>query len=119
MTAQEEAPIEPKPVQVTPQADSRLEQLHAMYETLKANKDEAEKQLKAVTDAIKSEVSAMLPQGSTAATITGQAGPPLALTWVESWRLDSRKMKAEDPETYVRYATKSGTWKLEKVRGQS
>jgi hypothetical protein len=111
--------IEPKPAQVTPQAGTRLEQLHALYEEAKARKDEAEKALKAITDGIKSEVFSQLPEGATAATIAGQAGPPLAMTYVESWRLDSKRMKSEDPELYVRYAVKSGTWKLEKVRGQS
>jgi hypothetical protein len=117
MTDQEQAPIEPKPVQITPQADTRLEQLHALYETTKAAKDQAEKEHKAVVDAIKSELS-QLSGGAERVHMVGQAGPPLALTYVESWRLDSKRMKSEDAETYVRYAVKSGTWKLEKVRGQ-
>jgi hypothetical protein len=113
----EQAP-EPKPVAITPQADTRLEQLHAMYETTKAAKDEAEKAHQAVVDAIKSEISSQLPEGATSATLTGQAGPPLAMSYVETWRFDSKRFKADDPHTYVRYAKKSGSWKLEKVRGQ-
>jgi hypothetical protein len=118
MTDQPEGPtIEPKPAQVTPQAGTRLEQLHALYEEAKARKDEAETALKAITDGIKAELAQQAP-GAERVVVTGTAGPPLQMTYVESWRVDSRKLKAQDPETYVRYATKSGTWKLEKVRGQ-
>jgi hypothetical protein len=118
--AKSQAPAaEPKPVQITPQADTRLEQLHALYEAKKAAKDQAETELKAVTDAIKREMYELLPEGATSATITGQAGPTLAMTYVETWRFDSKRFKADDPHTYVRYANKSGTWKLEKAKGQS
>jgi hypothetical protein len=113
----EQAP-EPKPVQITPQADTRLEQLHALYETTKARKDEAEKAHQAVVDAIKAEVSSQLPDGATSATLSGNAGPTLAMTYVETWRFDSKRFKADDPHTYVRYAKKSGGWKLEKAKGQ-
>lgn len=115
MTEQPEIPD--RPVTVTAPEGSRLEQLHAAYEDAKAAKDEAETRLKAVVDAIKVEATQAAP-GAERIEIVGDHGPRLSLTYVESWRVDSRRLKAEDPETYVRYATKSGTWKLEKSKGQ-
>lgn len=109
--------VPPKPVVVTPQAGTRLEQLHASYEEAKAAKDEAETRLKGITDAIKAEVQQLAP-GSERMEIRGDYGPALSMTYVESWRVDSKRMRAEDPETYVRYAVKQGTWKLEKSKGQ-
>ena len=40
------------------------------------------------------------------------AGPALTLTYSESWRIDAKRLKAEDPETYVRYAKKGGSWSM-------
>lgn len=35
-----------------------------------------------------------------------------AMSWVEQWRLDSKRMKAEDPAAYVKYAVKNGHYEL-------
>jgi hypothetical protein len=46
-------------------------------------------------------------------TLAGPPGmPALSLTYVESWRLDSKRLKEEDPRKYVQYAKKSAHWEL-------
>lgn len=100
---------------VVAEPDTRLSQLHAAYEDAKAHADDAAKRLKAITDAIKVELNTAAPD-ETRVELRGEAGPALRLAYSERWTLDSRKMKAEDPETYVRYARKSGAWSLTKVR---
>lgn len=98
------------PVIVEPPAESRLAQLHAAYPAAKAAADEAAATLKAITDAIKLELTQAAPDEERV-TLRGD-GPTLALTYAERWTIDSRKLKAEDPETYVRYAKKGGSWTL-------
>lgn len=107
------------PVNVTPEPGSRLEQLHARYEMAKAKADEAEAELKTITDAIKAEALALVDGNVTAIELTHWAGVPipLRLTYVESWRVDAKRLKAEDPVAYAMYATKSGTWQLRKAAG--
>jgi hypothetical protein len=97
-------------------AGERLAQLHAQYELLKVEADEAAARLKACTDAIKLELTQQSP-GHTKYRLPAGPGPELTLTYVESWRVDARKLKAEDPLTYVRYAKKSGSWTLKAAQG--
>lgn len=96
--------------------DTRLAQLHASYADAKAKADEAGKQLKAITDAIKVELNTAAPE-ETRVELRGDAGPALVLRYSERWTLDSKKLKAENPETYVRYARKGGAWSLTQARG--
>ena len=104
------------PVLVQPDTGSRLEDLHARYAQLKATADAANEQLKAVTDAIKRELTDAAP-GQPKIELNGPAGPALRLTYSETWRFDSRSFKANDPETYVRYAKKTGSWTLKAATG--
>lgn len=109
------------PSAVVAQAGTRLEQLHAEYATAKAAADEASARLKVVTDGIKAELVAAVPDTP---RIELRAAPgadvvPLQLTYVESWRVDAKRLKAENPETYVRYAVKGGSWRLAPARGES
>lgn len=121
MTAQpaETAPIEPQPRAVQPRANSRLAQLHAAYADAKAAVDAAGEALKAITDAIKVELTAVDPNERRFELLpaNGVAARPLQLTYVESWRLDSTRMKKENPELYVTYAKKSGSWRLAPAKG--
>lgn len=103
-------------VKVEPTPGSRLEQMHAAYADAKAAADDATEKLKAITDAIKLELSQAAPEGATKVDLVGP-GPSLRLSWSETWRFDSRRFKAEDPETYVRYAKKSGAWTLRAAAG--
>lgn len=104
------------PVLVQPDTGSRLEQLHARYAEVKAAADAANEQLKAVTDGIKAELAQAAP-GQPKIELTGASGPALRLTYSETWRFDSRKFKAVDPETYVRFAKKTGSWTLKAAQG--
>ena len=106
--------FDPGPRQVQPRSNSRLAALHAAYADAKAAVDAAGEQLKAITDAIKVELTAVDPNERRFELVpaNGVQARPLQLTYVESWRVDSTKLKREDPETYVRYAKKSGSWRL-------
>lgn len=111
-TAPDCAPI---PV-VNYEPGSRLEQLHAEYWEAKAEKEGAEARLKGAVDALKVELTVAAPD-QPKVELHGAAGRPLALTYIESWRMDTKKLKAEQPLIYVTYASKSGSWKLEAKRG--
>ena len=103
------------PYVVTPNPGTRLEQLQAAYADAKAAADEAAERLKLITDGIKAALVEAAPEGQMKIGLSGVFGPALQLTYSESWRVDSTKLKAEDPVTYVRYAKKSGSWSLRQV----
>lgn len=107
-------PVTDAPLQVEPHADSRLAQLHAAYADAKAAVDAASEQLKAITDAIKVELTAVNPNERRFDLMPaeGVTARPLELRYVESWRVDSTRLKKEDPVTYATYAKKSGSWRL-------
>ena len=118
MTTQPEQPvIETPPTAVTPRKNSKLEQLHALYPEAKAKAEAAAAELKAITDGLKVELTKAAPEGADRIELTGEHGPTLRLTYIKSWRVDAKKLKAEDPETYVRYAVQGGTWQLKAARG--
>lgn len=95
--------------QVTPAPGSRLAELVAVYDHAKATADAAAERLKVVTDAIKAEAILQAP-AATCIELTGAV--PLRLVCREQWRIDTKRLKTEDPFTYVRYAKKSVTWSL-------
>lgn len=102
---------------ITPQPDSRLEQLVAQYDDAKDAADAAAERLKTLTDGIKAETTAAAPGVDKITIESPDLRKPLNLSFVESWRVDAKRMKTEDPLTYVRWAKKSaGSWKLERVR---
>lgn len=105
------AVVEPPLPVVNYEPGSRLEQLHAAYFAAKAESKDAESKLKAATDALKLELTTAAP-GAPKVGLAGSAGAPLFLSYGETWRFDSKKFKADDPLTYVRYAKKSGSWTL-------
>ena len=108
---------EPTFVQVDATATERLAALHSLYADVKERFDSAKEQLDAIKAGIKAELVAAAPAGSTKIALMGKDGPPLTLVHSESWRVDSRKLKAEEPETYVRYAKKSESWTLAPAKG--
>ena len=113
------APVPQQPAVVKSRKGSRLAALLDAYPAAKAMADEAAAQLKAITDGIKLEASQQAPDQPkvTICPAGGSEAPTLELDYRESWRIDSRKLKAEDPETYVRYAKKSGAWYLNVAKG--
>jgi hypothetical protein len=106
------------PYAVVAQPGTRLEQLQAEYPSAKAAAKEADDRLKAITDGIKAELQGAVPDRPSIELRGAGDVPTLELRYVESWRVDSTKLKREDPETYVRYAVKSGSWRLAEQRGQ-
>lgn len=104
------------PAVVTPDKRSRLAQLHAQYVDAKAAADEAASRLKAITDGIKSELNSIAPE-ERRVQLVANGLPTLQLTYVERWTVDAKKLKDEDPTTYVRYARKSGTHQLRVIAG--
>jgi hypothetical protein len=95
---------------------SRLDDLLAAYAVVKPQADELADRLKALTDGIKAELAAAAPS-ETKVDVAHPALPQaLRLSYTERWDLDTRRMKAEEPETYVRFARKSGRWELRGVK---
>lgn len=104
--------IQPMATQASVQPGSRLDDLLATYAQLKPEADETAARLKSVADAIKVELTASAPQALRIDVAHAALTQPLRLLYVESWTLDAKRLKAEDPATYVRYARKGGSWQL-------
>jgi hypothetical protein len=96
---------------------NRLNDLLAAYAELKPAADESAARLKAVTDAIKHELRAADPSAAQFNLNHPALAQPLRVSYVERWDLDASRLKAEDPETYVRFARKGGSWQLRAVKG--
>lgn len=111
------SPESPSPPVVNPEPESRLDQLAARYAVMKPQLDELTAQVKAVTDGIKAELTTAHP-GSTEVLLTSpHLAQPLQLQAVTSWRIDSPGLKKADPQTYVRWAKKSTSWRLAPLAG--
>jgi hypothetical protein len=100
---------------ITAPAGSRLEQLAAEYAIAKPAADEAKARLEMITDAIKVELCNAAPGLDRIDFTAPDLEIPLRLKRVSSWRLDSKLLKAELPEMYVRYAKKAVYWDLRAV----
>jgi hypothetical protein len=103
------------PAVIRPDGDSRLSQLAAGYTAAKEAADAAAVRLKEITDAIKVELTNAAP-GITKVDLVHEAlTSPLRLQTKTSWRLDTGKLKENEPEIYVRYARQSTSWELRAV----
>jgi hypothetical protein len=100
---------------------SRLEQLAEAYALAKPAADAAKEHLDAITDAIKLELTMAAPGAHRVDFTAAALVAPLRLASKTSWRLDSKRLKTEAPELYVRYAKQSTYWELRAVteRGNS
>lgn len=103
------------PAKVEP--GGRLSDLLAAYAALKPQVDELTGRLDAIKDAIKAELTSSAPDARSVEVRHPALASPLRLSYVESWRIDTKALKADAPETYVRYAVKSGRWELRAVKG--
>lgn len=107
--------LPPPPVipMIQPEPDSRLEQLAAEYWALKPLADEYAERLETIKNGLKAEMAAAAP-GQSEVLLSCQYLPsPLRLTARSSWRLDTKALKSEAPELYVKYARRSTSWRLE------
>lgn len=111
-----ETPVTPPPV-VIPETDSRLEQLTAEWWALKPYVEQMQERLTELTKAIKQEVAAAAPEGASEVVLRSPYLPtPYRLHQVETWRLDTSKLKTQEPVTYARFARKSTSWRLDAVK---
>lgn len=92
---------------------SRLEELQAGYEAAKAAAEDATTRFEALTKALKAEMAAAAPQGSTDIALAAAPGRPrLKMTWKTPYRFDAKRFLADHPDLYVRYEKQGGHWEL-------
>lgn len=102
---------------IIPEPESRLAQLVGQYDMAKAESEKAAEALKAITDGIKYELTAAAPGETSIEVASPDLAQPLRVVAVTKWLVDGPKLKATDPETYVRYAKQSTSWTLKRVVG--
>jgi hypothetical protein len=110
-------PAKPAPTTVEAKPDTRLAQLSAQYDLAKAEVDKATETLKAITDGIKAELVKSAPGASDVRLDAEGLDKPLRLQAVVSRRVDSARLKAEQPQVWADYSDESTSWRLERVRG--
>lgn len=97
--------------------DAAVAQLAAAYEDAKAEVRAAEERKDSLANQLKAHAEAAAlqsghPLGTTRVVLESDA-LTVRVTPVETWRIDSTRMKKEAPETYVRWAKKSVSNRLE------
>jgi hypothetical protein len=103
----------PPVARLTAVPGSRLEQLQAEYESAKANFEDAKSRFEALTTALKSEMAAAAPAGSTDVLLNSAPGlPRLRMKWLRPYRFDAKRFRAEHPALYVRYEVRGGHWEM-------
>jgi hypothetical protein len=103
------------PIVVNAPPQSRLEALAAAYTEARPAADAATERLTGITDAIKLELANAAPGALKVDLVSPCLSTPLRLQAKTSWRLDTKTLKAEAPETYVRFARQSTAWELRQV----
>lgn len=96
---------------------TRLRALHAAYPAAKAAADDAAANLRALTDALKIELTEAVIGAERIVLPAAGDAPALRLARTETWRLDTARLKREQLATYVAYAKKSESWVLRAVSG--
>lgn len=109
-------PAKREPHRVKAEPDSRLEQALALYDQFKSQADELESRMKSLKDIIATELLAKAPEGSTRiATDAAALGLAYSYNWIPRTDLDTKRMKAEAPDVYARFARAGGRWELRKA----
>lgn len=103
------------PVSAVP--GSRLEDLLSQEHAAEAASKEAADRLKGVRDAIKAELTQAHPGVERFDIMGTPHRPAKQLTWVNTVRLNTGRLKAEQPLVYVEYAEFGGKWVLSPARG--
>lgn len=116
-----DAPVEAIPgaplISVDDDTDAELTALVAEYDRLDAEVKEKVERLESVKTRIKAELAARKPgESEVLLAAPSVLDKPLRMVWKISWRFDSKKLKAADPHTWVRYAKQGGAWYLERVK---
>lgn len=97
---------------------SELYDLRGRYAELKAAKDKATEEF----DAVKGKLQTALAEASGGALRAELRVPgfkPMTLIYTEPWRVDSKRLKAEQPAIYVQYAKQGSQWTLAESRAKS
>lgn len=97
-------------------ADTQLHVLLAEYETVKPQLDSLKKRLEGLTKAIKMICITSVPDGTAHIALHSEFGNYL-VEWRGNWRLDTPRLKDEQPQIYAAYAVEGGTWVLTKDKG--
>jgi hypothetical protein len=109
-------PTKPAPTTVEAKPDTRLAQLSAQYDLAKAEVDKATETLKAITDGIKAELVKSAPGASDVRLRAEGLERPLRLLEVTARRVNSQRLKAEQPAIWATYSDESTSFRLERVR---
>lgn len=108
------SPTTPMPT-IAPEPDSRLDFLCAEYEQIRAAYEEAKARFDEITDGLKSELAKAAPGHGKVLLASPYLNSMLKLELRERWTVDSKRLKAEDPLTYVQYAKQAASWYLVRV----
>lgn len=106
---------------VTPEPNTRLGQLAALYDAYKDAADAAADQLKSITDAIKTELTKNFQRTNPEQPYTKYVlasehlRAPLSLTYTVSTRLDTKAIKAAFPRIEQEYGKVTGSWTLKRA----
>lgn len=98
--------------------DLSLSELRARYDDLKKVRDAAVEEF----DTAKSALQHALGEASGGAyrsTLLVPGYRPMTLIYTEPWRVDSKRLKAEQPAIYVQYAKQGSQWTLAESRAKS
>lgn len=118
MTSPQEpvTPAAPPPT-VTPEPESRFEQLVTLHATLKPQLDALQERVEALSKGIKNEAIKAAPEGTTEVILRHPALPhPYHIHPREEMRFSSKDLKEKDPETYVRYCSPRTTWRMDPIK---
>jgi hypothetical protein len=107
-----------RPVVLFAAPGSRMEELLASYESAKAAKEDAGARFDALVAALKNELAATAPAGSTDIALAGPPGlPRLRMRWKTPYRFNSKQFKEDNPFLYVQYEVQGGFWELRLADG--
>lgn len=102
---------------VTPEPESRLDQLAARFDAAHTAKSLAEETLKELSDAIKGELSRLHPGEREVILTSPHLASPLQMLAVDQWRIDSKRLKQADPVAWALYAKQITSWRLGALKG--
>ncbi len=100
----------PGPPLVTAAPDTELAQLVAEYDRLDVEVKERTAELESVKARLKVALQEAHPGQSEVLLTAPGLVKPLKMWFQEKWSLDSKRLKNEAPEIWVRWAKKGGSW---------
>ena len=95
-----------------------LVDLRREYADASAEAKAADERLSAAKDKLKTALSEA-SAGALRAELRVAGYRPVTLIYTEPWRLDTKRLQAEQPAVYVEYAKRGSQWTLAEVRGKA